>query len=377
MLKSLLSNSRRRQFLNLLVFFAVYVWFRAFSTSVLNPHFLQSGVGLEAMVLGSAISFTTAIIILMFFKSVNNLSWWRWAIIFAYLGILSIVKVNFIWQYFLFCLLIGSNTALYFVPYNIAHFQLTPKARTSFSAGVMFAVGPVISFVAPLASGWLAQVNYIYIWSLSFLFFIASLLLVKFQTPIQIKIDIKGGYKYLRPTRLIVFLEGIWEILVFSLIPIFTLYFITTPLVYGGYLSYLALVGILANLFLGKLSDHHQNRLVFLIPTTVILAVTTIFFPAGIKSLPLWLIITGIIQFFSPLFWNFSTAWFVDLQPDHERSMPIRELILNVGRALGLLLAWINFQFQSPPTLIFYFLGGVMLLYPLVLLYNTKHAARS
>jgi len=70
MLKSLISNSRRRQFFNLLVFYAAYLWFRSFSSSVLSPHFLQSGVSLEQMVFGSAIAYIIPVLILLFSKIV-------------------------------------------------------------------------------------------------------------------------------------------------------------------------------------------------------------------------------------------------------------------------------------------------------------------
>lgn len=377
MWKSLLSNSRRRQFLNLLVFYAVYLWFRSFSQSALNPHFFKSGISLNQMVLGSSIAFIAPVVILLLARAINNLYWWRWAIGLAFLSLLLIIRIEHISQFYLFNLLIGSNTALFFVPYNIAHFRLTPAHRTAFSSGILFSVYPIIALIAPLLAGWLAQTDYRYIWFLSAFFFLIVFLLVKRQVQIKFKLDLKRDFNYLRPTRLIVFLQGVWETVIFGLIPIFTLYFISTPLAYGGFLSYLALVGILANLIMGKLSDSRQNRLMFLIPVTVIMAITTLIFPPALKNLGLWFVVTGVVQFLSPLFWNFSTAWFVDKQPDHERAMPVRELLLNIGRVTGLFLAWINFSFQSPPTLIFYFLGGVMLLYPLVLIYNTKHAARS
>lgn len=329
------------------------------------------------MVFGSAIAYIVPVAILLLSQTVRNLVWWRWAVCLAFASLLLIIRVEHIGQFYLFNLLIGSNTALFFVPYNIAHFRLTPSHRTSFSSGIMFGVYPVIGIIAPLAAGWLAQTDYRYIWLLSAFFFLTAFLLVKRQTPIKFSLDLKRDFDYLRPTRPIVFLQGIWETVIFGLIPIFTLYFITTPLAYGSFLAYLSLTAAGAGLILGLLSDKLKNRLAFLYPLTILMALVTFIFPMALKSLPFWLIVTGIIQFLAPMFWNFSTAYFVDRQPDHERAMPMRELILNLGRVAGLFLAWINFAFQSPPTLIFYFLGAVMLLYPLVLLYNTKHGAKS
>jgi len=377
MFKAFLSNTRRRQFFSLLIFYAAYLWFRSFSQSALNPHFLQSGVSLNQMVLGSAIAFATPVLILLAAKTVINLAWWRWAIGLAFLSILLIIKIDNVWQFYLFNLLIGSNTALFFVPYNIAHFRLTPQHRTSFSSGILFSVYPVIALIAPLAAGFLAEFDYIYIWILSAFFFGASFYLVKFQVPIKFNLDLKRDFNYLKPTRIIVLLQGIWETLIFGLIPIFTLYFLTTPLAYGGYLAYLSLMSVIANLVLGHLSDKLQRRLAFLYPITLLMAVTTFLFPLVTANLVFWLILTGVVQFLCPLFWNFSAAWFVDQHPDHNRSMPIRELVLAIGRIVGLFFAWISFRLEIIPTNIFYLLGAVMLLYPAVLFYNTKHATRS
>lgn len=107
------------------------------------------------------------------------------------------------------------------------------------------------------------------------------------------------------------------------------------------------------------------------------MAVVTFVFPLVTANLIFWLILTGVIHFLSPLFWNFSASWYVDHNPNHDLSMPIRELVLAVGRIVGLFFTWISFRYETLPVYIFYFLGAVMLFYPIVLLYNTKHAARS
>ena len=204
-----------------------------------------------------------------------------------------------------------------------------------------------------------------------------SFLLTKFQTDFPIKYDLSASFQAIKSTRLIVFLQGIWESLPFGIIPVFSLHFIKSPLYYGTFIAYLSLMSVIANLVLGHLSDKLQRRLAFLYPITLLMAVTTFLFPLVTANLVFWLILTGVVQFLCPLFWNFSAAWFVDQHPDHNRSMPIRELVLAIGRIVGLFFAWISFRLEIIPTNIFYLLGAVMLLYPAVLFYNTKHATRS
>lgn len=271
MWKSLLSNSRRRQFFNLLIFYAAYLWFRSFSTSVLGPHFLENNISLAQMILGSVWYFVAGSLWQTLFKTYSSRTAWLGAMVLTMMAILVVMKVDYVWQFYLHSFLLGLNSVLFFIPYNIAHFRLTPNHRTSLSAAILFSIYPFIAFVAPLFAGWVAEKSYAHIWLGSFMFFLIALFLVKFQTRFTFRFNLKQDLTYLKPTWLIVALQGLWEPIVFGVIPVFTLNFIKTPLAIGSYFSYLGLVAILANLFLGRLSDKLNRRLRFLIPTTALM----------------------------------------------------------------------------------------------------------
>ncbi len=371
-LKSLISNPRRRQFFNLLLFYSAYLWFRSFSNSVLGPYFLEQNVTIPQMVLGSLWFFLAGGLLLLLVKKYSSRTAWLLAIILTFLAVLAAVGSANIWLFYLFNILLGLNLVLFFVPYNIAHFRLTPNHRTSYSAAILFSVYPVIAFITPLLAGWLAQKSYSYIWSLSGIFFLIALWLVKFQSQFKFKLNLRQGLAYIKPTLIFAVLEGLWETVIFGAIPIFTLYFIQTPLYFGTYLSYLALMSILANLFLGQLSDKLRQRLKFLIPVTGLLGLTTMFLPLAVYRLPLWLILTGALQFLTPLFWNFSTAFFVDLQPDVVRAMPVREWVLAISRSVGFAIAFLNFYLEARPTYIFYLFGGIMFVYVWFLFHSRR-----
>jgi len=306
MFKSLTSNSRRRQFFNLLIFYAAFLWFRVFSFSILAPHFLEKNISLSQMIMGNGLFFAAAVIWLLLFKTQSSRLSWFLAAGFSIIGLLFAAQVTNVWQYYLYCFLLGLGAVLYFVPYNIAHFRLTPGHRNSFSAAIMFSIIPVISFLAPLLAGSLAQISYNYIWFGSVAFFLMVLVLTKFQTDFRYHFNFKADLTYLKPTWLIVALQGLWEPIIFAVISVFTLNFITTPLAFGSFISYLGLVAIVANLFLGRLSDRLNNRLKFLIPTTILLGLATMILPLVLNSFIGWFILAGVINFLSPLFWNFS-----------------------------------------------------------------------
>ncbi|MEK7514084.1 MAG: hypothetical protein AAB580_04310 [Patescibacteria group bacterium] len=377
MLKSLISNSRRQLFLNLIIFNVVFSWADSFSLSVLKPHFLSQGLSIEQMILGTLFSFISACLFLLVFKQISARLSWRLSFVAAFGYILLIVRVTNINQFYLASVISGLVVPLFYVAYNIAHFKLTPQHRTGFSSGIMFSIFPIVGLIAPLAAGWLAEVNYLYIWVLSGIFFAITFFLTKFQTDFSINYNLISGFQAIKATRIFLLLQGIWETLAFGIIPIFSLHFISSPLYYGTYMAYLSLMSVIANLVLGHLSDKLQKRLVFLYPVTILMALATFAFPLVTTNLVFWLILTGIIQFLCPLFWNFSTSYFIDIHPNVLLTMPIRELVLNVGRVLGFIVLAINFKLQTAPTYIFYFLGAVMLLYPAILFYNTRYVAKS
>ena len=171
MLKSLISNSRRQLFLNLIIFNVVFSWADSFSLSVLKPHFLSQGLSIEQMILGTLFSFISACLFLLVFKQISARLSWRLSFVAAFGYILLIVRVTNINQFYLASVISGLVVPLFYVAYNIAHFKLTPQHRTGFSSGIMFSIFPIVGLIAPLVAGWLAEVNYLYIWVLSGIFF--------------------------------------------------------------------------------------------------------------------------------------------------------------------------------------------------------------
>lgn len=230
----------------------------------------------------------------------------------------------------------------------------------------------VAAITAPVLAGYTAQVNIVLFWILVSTFFLISYYLVNFQKEFQISYKIRKALAQVKPTAIFVFLEGVWEAMIFAIIPIYTLYFIQTPLKYGIFLSYLSFMGGISNFFLGKFTDRLQKRSVFLYPVTISLAILTFLFPRAINDLKLWVILTGAVNFILPLFWNLVIAIVVDTHSDLRLAFPGREIVLEAGRFFGLSLTLLSFYFEPSPNHIFIILGFAMLLFPASLAYNTK-----
>ena len=362
---------RSKPYLYLLIFFSSFLFLNTFPRAVLNPHFLKNGLNFEALFLGIFLLFLSQTILLLFFKNLSAKFAWRLALIIFIASILSVVRMESIYQYFFYSILSGFLIFLFWVPYNIAHFKLTPKENTGRSAAIMFSIGPIISILVPPAAGFLAEVNIDMVWIFTIGFSVLTLLLVNFQTEFKISYSISAALKAVEKVRIFIFLEGIWGAIVFAVVPVYTLFFINTPLNYGIFLAYLGLISVFANLILGHISDRKQKRAIFLYPVTIFLSIATLLLVFASENLALWIVLTGAIAFVLPAFGTLTLSLFIDNQNNLEVSFPGRELILAVGRAIGIGFTFLAFLFKFE-ILLYIMLGFVMLIFPAVLFYRTK-----
>lgn len=361
-----------KQFLLLFGFYISYLWFTTFSNAILPTHFLQQGLTLSQIMIGSFLGNAGQTLLLLTVKKLSSKLAWRLAILSWLFYLLLIITIHNAFQFYIASVVSGFTVYLFFVFYNIAHFEKTPKENRGHGSALMFVMPTFIGIFAPIIAGYITQINIIFLWLISFCSFFIALYMVNFQDNFTINYTIKAALQEIKATRVLIFIEGVWEALVFGIIPIYTLFFIKTPLNYGIFLSYLSLVSIVANLTLGKLTDKLQKRVIFLYPLTIIMALTTFFFSFATKNLTLWIIAISIIQFLLPLFWNVSTALIVDAHPSLRIAFPGREIVLAVGRVTGLLFASISFIFEKSPSIIFIVLGLTLLLYPTVIYWNTN-----
>ncbi len=343
------------------------LWVSAFTRTILPAYYLSQGITLYQMIVASILVFGSQLIFLLVFRQSTAKWLWRISILTTLASTLLIIRLETVWQYFLASAVNGVALATYWVAYNIAYFGATPKQKTGLGSAIMFSVFPLLNIVGPPLGGFIMQSNTTLFWTISLFFFTIAYLLVEVQQDFSVKYSVLESLFEIKATRIFLFLEGIWEALPFAIIPVYTLYFIQTPLSYGAFAAYLSLIGVAANLLLGKTTDKLQKRVLFLYPLTLVLAATTFMFPHATNSLAVWLVVTGVINFFLPLFWNISTSMVVDTHANLQIAIPGREIVLAAGRVTGFILVLISFTVEPTPDGIFYILGLVMLSYPFCL----------
>lgn len=362
---------RSRTYLNLLIFYSVFLFIATFPKSSLNPHFLSAGLNFATLILGVLVLFVSQSLLLIFYRNLSARFAWRTSLILFSLSILSVFRMESMYQYFLYSMLAGFILGLFWVSYNIAHFRLTPKENTGRSSALMFSIPPIISIFVPPLSGFLAEININIVWIATILFSILALFLVNFQTEFRLNYPLIDSIRAVGKVKIFVFIQGFWDSLMFAAIPVYTLFFIDTPLNYGIFLSYLGTVSIIANLILGHISDRKMKRALFLYPITAFLSVLTFGLIFSLENLFLWAVVTGSITFLMPAFGSLTMSLFIDNQSDLSLSFPGRELILAVSRTLGIGFAFLAFLLKFE-VLLYILLGFVMLTFPAVLFYRTK-----
>jgi hypothetical protein len=359
------------KFKSLLILYALYVWFSKVSSSIVPAYLLSKGTSINQMFLASIFQFVPMILILVFVRIKSAKTSWRLALISVLLAVLSVMNIQFGYQTYLTYIFSGIALALFFVYYNVGHFLYTPKGRTGISGGIMYAVNPAISIFAPIIAGSLAMSHINYLWILCLVSFLLVFGYTSKPENFSITYSLKESFKMLAPVRVPIFIEGIWESVLFAFIPLSTLHFITSISGYGQYLGYLSLVGTVAGLLLGHYSDKLGRRSFLLWPICLILGLSTIGLLYGLTSLAVWILVTSIIQFFIPIFWNITTALLVDQNLDLKIVFPGREVILAVGRMIGLIFTYICI-INSQETFLLIVLSIVIMTLPIYLHYQAN-----
>lgn len=288
---------------------------------------------------------------------------WGIAAIANFLCLAAVIPYVHSSQLFIMAGLAGLALVYFFVPYNIAFFESSDRTRTAGRSALLFSIPPIIGVAAPVVAGYLISISVWHLWISSFV----SLLLVLWisRHSVAFSLPMNSLKSFSATTRLhpVIFLEGFWEALVITVLPVLSLFYFPKPASYGLYLSYLSIIAAGANLLLGRLSDRIHRRRSILLPISFILLVSTVSLTVGVQSLPMFVLITSVIQFFLPVFWNITTAIFVDSYKTLRQAFPGRELVLATGRLFGILLSYMLYRVNGNTTYIFLALGMSMALF--------------
>lgn len=367
---------KTREYKATLMLLAGYLFSTMFIRAVLPTYFLAEGLSFTDIILSVLLMIAVQCILLFSIRGMRTRRAWTIALLAYILFALLLTNVQNRWQFYLASGVSGVSMYFFWVYYNIMHFTHTPKEETSKSAGLLFNIATVLGIAVPLIAGAMAQMNILFVWIAAIVFLAATILLVQKAPDILVRYHLREGLRAAAPVRTMVFLEGLWDSITFGFIPVATLVFIKTPLSYGAFLSLLALTSIPANILLGNRSDAARKRLRFLYPLAISLAVVTLLLPFGLTHLVVWTLLNVLLQFFMPVFRNFTLSLVVDASEDLAQTIPAREVLLATGRFTGLAATYLSFRYNVQPAILCFVFAGALVVMIATLHWNYRLAKR-
>lgn len=364
--------SKQSEYKKLLTFLVVSAFFGSFSGSVLPVHFLDSGISMPALAFSHMLPWLFHPFLIMAFRRLPAKKSMAFALAISMLQILLVINIASMWQFYISSALYAVYIHFFYIPYNTIHFKNTEDENNGFSSGIMFTIWSVIAFFTPILAGLVAHFNMAYLWLISILLFCVAIWKIRPLQNTVITYKLSDSWKELRSLRTIIILQGFIETIFGSLIPVYTLYYITTALEFGGFLSFIGLVGGVGNIIFARFTDKIQSRSIFLYPASILLGLFTFLYPLAADNLTLWLVFAGAISLVSPVFNTLCLALMTDKKLDLMLAVPGRELALCIGRIVGGACVVASFILEPKPHYIFYILGLGTFLLPLVLFTKSR-----
>lgn len=335
----------------LLAFFVSYVWFTAFSNAVLPVFFLKSGLSFEQITFGMVLNMlgqVCAIYIL------TNLKWsnrklWTTSLLMHLAVFSSYIIYPEVHTFFVTSFVAGMASLIFYGTYNISHFKLVPTHKNGFGASIFFNLLTIIGIAAPVVSGIVAAISFQVLLGVSFIFALLPAYFIRKQEPILIDFGIKRALFEVRFVKYILVLHGFQEALTYGIIPIYTLMLIQDPVDFGAFGSIVKFATVFLGFVIGGLSDKLKDKKHVLAFFVTLVGIVTLFYSlpfvhATVISLAFIGLAYGMI---SSLYNQVALAFIMDKTTDRVHAIFGRELLMNVGRFLGMILVFVGFLFRA------------------------------
>ncbi len=336
----------------------VFSWFVSLGRAVLPTHLVSEGLTLNQILFGSFLIIIAQVAVLFFLGFLKityraSFMWTAGIVLYSLFFILSGFHIDSYWQYYLGSLFAGIASVLFYLFFNIAYFSATSSDKLYSSSAKFFNILGITSIVVPIIAGLLAALNFSFAIFFSLAFFIASLLVVSRQKEFVYSFSLGESLNKAYGAKKIIFLNGTYDALNWGIVSIFTLTLITSPLGFGSFFSYLAIVAVISNALLSSVAERYKKGYLVAAGASLCVAGAVTFIGLSVESIVWWALSNSILQFVSPLFNSSVLALSLESAEDKISMLPAREVLLNLGRLLGLSAACFLFYFHFPLWYIF------------------------
>lgn len=283
------------------------------------------------------------------------------------LMVFVLIRIFGIYQLYLSALFSGLNVIFFWIPYNIMHFKFSHEDKRGFHSGMYFLISPILGItMQPLAGIVAEKLGFEAVFLIGICLYIIPIFLIKFLPSFEWEIDIKKElltHKFNWST----FFQGMVMRIDWSLVPIFTLLYVTNPRAFGNFFGYLALISALASVINGHISDKLKDRKTFFYLFSS-LAVFSFLPLAFVGNFHFWYIFAGISSLCLRLAHPF---WFVSNLDYYkeigiEKTIVLREVFLNSGFIANLVIVLMIFYLTLSPKIGLIAVSFLGLLLPVV-----------
>ncbi|MCI5108247.1 MAG: hypothetical protein MRY49_00170 [Candidatus Pacebacteria bacterium] len=349
-MKSVLEKIKSSSYLKLLLFFTSFVWFTKFSGVILPLHLIKSGLSFVDFSIGASLSVLAQIITVLLISrtKLKNIHLWILSAL-LYLTVFTIyVTFPSTIIYFIGALLSGVASVIFYGPYNVSHFELTPRNKTGSGAALFFNLLTGVGIIAPIAAGTVASFSIFILLLISFILAFIAVSFMFFQEKIDINFSVKESFKEISKVKWIIYLRGIHEALG-TFITLVTITLIYEFFDLGVYGTVLAVLGILISFAVGKYSDRLSTKKHLLAPLAIINGVLTLLFIFDVfrVNIILWGLLNLVWGKIDGLFDQTALAFVMDETKDRLKTTFGREIVLNIGRLTGTLVVVLGFAIPN------------------------------
>lgn len=262
----------------------------------------------------------------------------------------------------------GLTLRTFWIPYNAYFMQVVKGEKRAESSGKLFALLAVTAATLPILWGGILHLigyNALFLFATSWFLLAAIYSISEVRSrPFTAHLD-RRAIKRLD----FLFFEGLWQGCFWVSIPLGTIFFLKGERDFGMFMAFLGAMGGLASIFVGRWSDKHIERRKPLVISAFAAFLFSIIGAFFTRNLIYWSLSIGLAYFSIYIMYNFTFTYTKEVIRDSFTAMAVREMLLNLGRFVGVIILLVSFQFTTSlvPSLL---IGAISLLIIVIVAYK-------
>ncbi len=337
-------------FKRIYAFFFTYMAAMYLSQTLIIFWLYQKGFGFSDLIDYGLITYLTALVGIVFLPKIK-MSAKRamfYGIISSMLIVLVLIKIWNPGQLYLSAIFSGLNVIFFWIPCNAMFFIFSSENKRGTNSGMYFLITPIIGLTLQPLTGIIAEkFGFEVMFLVGFCTYLIPIMLLKFLPDFEWNLNLREDFSKIK-FNWATFFQGATSRINYSLVPIFSLFFLKTPREFGNFFGYLAIVAGIASVLNGYISDKIKNRKVFFYLFTSLAVLSFLPLPF-IKNIYYWGLFAGI----SSLCMNLANPFWLTFNLDYykevgvSKTMALRELFLNSGYIFTLLVVFLVYHFTA------------------------------